>query len=384
MNSRTKSDAGLLSLPDELVLHVLTYLDNADVLQIRRVCGDLETKSIHAFGFRYFRHLLVTHHERSVARLQSVATQSRLVRHVRSITISGELSEGDLRIEWERCSSWHHKLASAIQGVPNLDMLTIDNLPPAMASKTSGISGHPANICSCIFSVAIKTLQNLILSNEPGLTLRISANGAWPYIQPSDPLWKDNSALKVSSLMLVTRDEGDNTWETNLLYSVQNLEHFNMEGNVPDPTWAKLSWPMLNTVELKDLWVPNDGFVAFVMRHSTTLSSVSLTDITILEGTWLEPLRKVTEMNKLHHVHLINLYQTDCSGEVSATFENNFSEMEPEVVLDSSDDIAVADEAFCHHFWTCASEHPGHGRHLVDFRFLRAALDGEIECEHGH
>lgn len=241
MSPRTKSDAKLLTLPDELLLHILTYLDNAESLQVRHVCRDLVSRSIDAFGFRYFRHLLVTHRERSVARLQSVATQSRLVRHIRNITISGELSGEDLRIESERCANWHHNLASAIQGVPNLDMLTIDNLSPAIASKTSGVSGNPADICSCILSVAIKTFQNLILSNEPRLTLWISANGAWPYIQTFDPLWKDDSALKVSSLMLVIRDEGDNTWETDLLYSIQNLEHFNMEVNVPDPTWAKLS-----------------------------------------------------------------------------------------------------------------------------------------------
>lgn len=58
--------------------------------------------------------------------------------------------------------------------------------------------------------------------------------------------------------------------------------------------------------------------------------------------------------------------------------------MEPEVVLNGSDDIAMAVRAFCHHFWTCASEILGGGRYLVDLRFVKAAVDGEIECEHGH
>lgn len=157
-----------------------------------------------------------------------------------------------------------------------------------------------------------------------------------------------------------------------------------MEGNVPDSTWAMFAWPMINTVELEDLCVSMDIFVTFIRKHSTTLWSVALIDITVLQGTWLEPPKEVTKVNKMCHVYLLNLYRINSSGEVSDSLETNLPEMEPEVLLNDSDDVEVASEVFRHHFWTSTSNLPGDPRHLVDLRLVSAAVDGEKGYGHGH
>ena len=380
------TNCGLLSLPDELLLHVLVHLENADIVQVRLVCRHLESRSIDEFGDRCFRHLLVTHYEQSVAKLQGIAGHPRLNRHVQNITINGRLPKGDTRHQSERCADWHQGLASAIQGFPNLEDFTIDNLPSAITGKVPGELSHREESCSCTFSVAIRVFQSLIVPDGPRFNLSISAHDARPCVHLFDPKaqsWKDNSACKVGSLTLVTCMEGDNTWEADLLYSLPNLQHFNVEGKLPDPTWAVLSWPTLNTIELNDLYLPSESFLAFIMRHNTTLSSVALTDVIISEGTWEDSLQKITNMNKLRHVHLLSLYQYDSSAEVSDSFKLNYPEMEQEVMLDDSDDIGIAAEVFRYHFWTTASEFTGDLRYLVDLRLIKAVVDGEIEYEHG-
>jgi hypothetical protein len=364
----------LFSLPDELLLHIMVHVDNANIVRVRLVCRRLEKLAIEEFRRRFLSHLLVLHDKRSVAKLQTIARQERLNRYVRNITISGRLSEGEMRNQSERCINWHQDHASAIQGFPNLELFTIDN-----------ILSHGEEVCSCIFSVAIKVFQSLGLSTEPRLNLAISADDASPYTHLFDPRaqsWKDFSALKVSSLTLVTREEGDNTWEADLLYSLRNLQHCNIEGNVPYPTWAELSWPMLNTMELKNLYLPNIDFVAFIVRHSTTLSSIALANVTVREGTWEEPLQKVAGMKQLRHVHLIELYQMDPSAEAPDSLKPNFPEVEPEVVLNDSDDISIAAEVFRHHFRTATSTDDS--TYLVDLRLVKAAVEGEIGYEQGH
>ena len=384
------TNSKLLSLPNELLLHVLANLDNADIAKVRIVCRHLNSISIDEFGQRCCRHLLVMHHERSVTNLQTLASHPRLKCYVQNITVTGTLSKEDMRNQLELCANWHQDLASTIQRFPTLKTFTIDNLSSAIASILLENSICGEETCSCIFRVATKVFQSPCQSNKLKLNLWISANDAQPYVHLFDPKatsWTDKSASKVSSLRLVTSEEGDNTWEVDLLHSVQNLQHFNLEGSIPDPTWEVLSWPTLNTMELKDLHLPNSGFVAFIMKHNTTLSSVSLVDVTVLEGTWLAPLLKITELKegvrKICHVHLINLYQTNSSAEVPA-LELNFLEMEPELVLNDSDDIDVAAEAFRLHFCTTSPNVLSDSMYMVDFRHAKAAVEGQIQYENGH
>jgi hypothetical protein len=54
---------------------------------------------------------------------------------------------------------------------------------------------------------------------------------------------------------------------------------------------------MLRTIELGDLYLSTDGFIAFIAKHNTTLSSVGLVEIILYEGTWVDSLQKVIGMN---------------------------------------------------------------------------------------
>jgi hypothetical protein len=206
-----------------------------------------------------------------------------------------------------------------------------------------------------MFSVAIAGLTKYKRPQEPSLNLWISAdNDVKPYVDLLDPkshLWENNVAAKVSFLKLVTCDEGNRTWEEDLLYSIPNLQHFNFEGNVPNSIWVKLSWPLLYTMELQDLFLPSDGFIVFMGYHAA-LSSVSLMRVGVLEGTWEEPLKKITEMKKLHHLHLLDLYKTAPSVGSSDPIKHLVPKMEPEVVLSDRDEINIAAETLHRHFWT--------------------------------
>lgn len=216
------------------------------------------------------------------------------------------------------------------------------------------------------------TLNGLAKSSllqEIRINLSISANGdAQPYVglfNPKSQLWEDNFAAKFSTLGLATYEEGNQTWEADLLYSIQNLRHLNMEGGIPNSTWRELSWPLLCDMELRDLSSPSDSFVAFIMRHNATLSDIALVNVEALDGTWEEPLQKVIETKQLRHLHLLNLYQTASSVTVPNSFELPFAEMESEVVLIGRDDIAIAADAFRYHFWTTVNV-PNDGRYVVD------------------
>ncbi|KAF2022588.1 hypothetical protein EK21DRAFT_119599 [Setomelanomma holmii] len=136
-------------------------------------------------------------------------------------------------------------------------------------------------------------------------------------------------------------------------------------------------------MELQDLSLPSNGFVAFIMKHNATLSYVAFANVEVLEGTWEEPLQKVIEMNQLHHLQLINLYQTGLSVKVPDSFNLMFDKMEPEVVLLDRNDINIAADVFRHYFWTTASNLAGDSRHVVDLRLVDAAVNGEIEYGSG-
>jgi hypothetical protein len=280
----------------------------------------------------------------------------------------------------------HQDLTRAIQGFPELKIITIDNLNLAITTDASEEFSHGKEICSCILSGATQVFQSLRLSTEPRLNLRISVDDASPYTHLFDPRvqsWKEYFAPKVSSLALVTHDGGDHTWELDFLDSLRNLQHFDIEGNVPDLTWAKLSWHMLSTTELRDLYLPTDGFIAFIMRHSTTLSSVGLEEITLYGGTWVDPLQKVIEMKQLSRLSLCSLYQMDSSAKVPDSFELSFPAMKREVELLDRNDFGIAAEILNHHFWITTSDEPGDTRYLVDLRLVKAFVDGEIEFQHG-
>ncbi|KAJ6192102.1 hypothetical protein J3E72DRAFT_380204 [Bipolaris maydis] len=371
----------LFSLPNELLVYVLTHLDDADIVQVRFVCRRLGSNSIDEFGRRYFRHLKVLRNERSIARLQKIAKLTNLNRYVRNITISGELSEKEICNHSKR---WHQDLANAVQGFPNLEIFEISNFNSAITAEASGEISRGKKICSCILSVAIQLFRTPRRSTKSKLKLGISVDDQSPYnhlFDPRTPSWKTTSAPNVSSLKLITHDGDDHNWEIDLLDSLGELQHFDIEGNMPDSTWAKLSWPMLKTMELKDLDLPNDGLITFIVRHSATLSSASLVNITVLDGTWEEALQKVTEMKQLCHVHLIDLYQTESSTEAPDSLKVNFPEMESEVVLNDSGDVGIASKVFRHDFWTTSL--PGDSTHLVDLRLVSAAVDGKIKYEQG-
>jgi hypothetical protein len=120
-----------------------------------------------------------------------------------------------------------------------LKILEIDNLNSAIITKAAGELSYGEEICSCILSGAIQIFESLRLSTGPRLNLWISAEDASLYTHLFDPRaqsWKENSAPKVSSLTLSTYDGGNYTWELDLLYSLRNLQRFDIEGNVPDLT----------------------------------------------------------------------------------------------------------------------------------------------------
>jgi hypothetical protein len=160
------------------------------------------------------------------------------------------------------------------------------------------------------------------------------------------------------------------------------LQHFVIEGNVPDSTWAKLSWPILKTLELKDLYLPSDGFTAFIMRHTMTLSSVALQEITLHEGTSVDPLQQVFEMSQLSRRPLCSLYQKDSSAKAPDSFKLNFPAREREVQLVDRNDSDIAAKILDHHFWTTTSIGTGNGRYVVDLRLVKAFVHGEIGYEH--
>jgi hypothetical protein len=87
----------LFLLPNELLLYVLVYIDNATIVQVRLVCRDLEKVAIEEFGRCFLNYLLVLHDERSVEKLRRIARQNRLNCYVRNIRISGELPNRELR-----------------------------------------------------------------------------------------------------------------------------------------------------------------------------------------------------------------------------------------------------------------------------------------------
>ncbi|KAF2785797.1 hypothetical protein K505DRAFT_368793 [Melanomma pulvis-pyrius CBS 109.77] len=155
-----------------------------------------------------------------------------------------------------------------------------------------------------------------------------------------------------------------------------------MEGYIPDPTWDNLSWPLLHTLELNDLFLSSNSFVGFITRHDKTLSSLALMRIGISGGTWEEPLQEVTKMKQLCHFHLIDLFQPAPSVEDPHSFELIElidTKIGTEVVLGNKDDINLATEVFRHKFWTTELD----SEYLVDLRLVRAVVEGEISYKNG-
>jgi hypothetical protein len=76
-----------MSLPDELLLNILVYLNDTDIIRVRHVCHQSELKSIDELGHRCFRRLIVLHDKRSVARLQKITELPKFNDYVRSITM---------------------------------------------------------------------------------------------------------------------------------------------------------------------------------------------------------------------------------------------------------------------------------------------------------
>ena len=297
-----------------------------------------------------------------------MAKPEKIASYVWHATIIRETLEGQTPNQSIPCFDSQRNPTSTILGSPKLKVFKIDM-----------ISSHEETACGYTLGGAIKTFNDPRLSANSRLNLCISAGDtSWNthLFDPTAQLWKETFAPKVHSLNLVTHEGGDNTEEAGFLYSLSDLQYFNVEGKLPCWTWEILSWPMLNIMELRALTVPNEGFVTFMVRHSKTLSSITLEDVTVREGTWEEPLKEITGIKDLSYVRLVDLYQTHPSAETSYSLRRDCLKIDSVVVLNNRDKISMAARVICHLLSTTPSTSEEFD--LVDFRQLKATVEGKI------
>ncbi|KNG46965.1 hypothetical protein DDE82_008551 [Stemphylium lycopersici] len=297
-----------------------------------------------------------------------MAEPERIASDVWHATIIRETLGGQTPNQSTPCFDSQRNPTSTIPGSPKLKVFKIGNL-----------SSHGETACGYTFSDAIKTFSDPRVPANPKLNLCISADDPsrnTHLLYPTAQLWKETFAPKVHSLNLVTHEGGDNTDEAVFLYSLSDLQYFTVEGKLPCWTWEILSWPMLNTMELRALTVPNKGFVTFIVRHSKTLSCITLEDVTVREDTWEEPLEKITGIKELSYVRLVDLYQHRLSAETSYSLKRDYLKMDSMVVFNNRDEIGMAAGVIRHSLSTTPSTSEEFD--LVDFSRLKATVEVKI------
>ena len=89
-----------------------------------------------------------------------------------------------------------------------------------------------------------------------------------------------------------------------------NLEHLQIGFQINEPAWptdltyivGDYHWPSLKTVILTMICTSEDDLVSFCSRHASTLKSLHLTDVGIIEGDWFsafDRMRKVLTLDTL-------------------------------------------------------------------------------------
>jgi hypothetical protein len=421
MDQKTNLDneSPILTLPDELFLNVLGHINDHGIKQIRLVCRSFESKSTDDFGDRYFRHLLVMHHARSVGILQGIANHPRWKNCVREITISGEIIKGDVPNKLDSCANWYPNFISAIQQFPHLRMVAIDNasLPffggdRAADALRCGRAGFDASqipdktteegfyefpeeelICNCIFRIALDALSKSTHLEKVELHLWIFVESeSQNLFDPRSSLWNDSFANRVNFLRLIvddtrlviddtrldTDDKISSTWVTDLLYCIPKLQHLGLCGEIRHMEWSKVSWSLLHAIELAHLTLPSDGFVKFIVAHSATLSFIALSYVKIQQGTWMKPLQKITKMDQLCRLDLSGLYQTTPSTQTANPLPAK--QEKACITIEGKTHIKLVAEVFRTYFWTIKL---GNETHKVDLRQLKAVVAGEITYKHG-
>ncbi|KAI4705016.1 hypothetical protein J4E89_009309 [Alternaria sp. Ai002NY15] len=128
----------LLDLPAEIIGNISDHLDDKDLINVRRVCRALSAHAAHAFGQRFFRHLIVILHPTSLTTLFEISRHKTLSKYVHRVTVSGqrvghtlfttvnETAHNDLQASVERSRMDLLILTEALRELKSLQNVRVD------------------------------------------------------------------------------------------------------------------------------------------------------------------------------------------------------------------------------------------------------------------
>ncbi|KAF2244866.1 hypothetical protein BU26DRAFT_579611 [Trematosphaeria pertusa] len=335
----------ILDLPPELVGIICSELDDTTLMNVRRTSRTLKVHSSTAFGTRFFNHVVAILHPVSLTILLEIARHHELSKFVNTVTIGGERIGGvinmsikedeerlkDLQTSMERSGMDRLILDEVFRELQNLEIVRMDNSSflPEFAQVDAVRCGkfHLFGESSASYNVASNERN---LNREYSLVLDALVKAGkhekvklyFVFCAEASPTPNDSFDLDSehwrksfrSNVQYVRFYGGHNSeWGKSLL-TAPNLKQLEVYGrseifDFSHPSAGLFHWPNLQKLALNDTRVIPKSFLAFLEKHSPTMTHLHLQAITLLQGTWTEPLQIVEGMPKLHYVFLNVLWE---------------------------------------------------------------------------
>ncbi|KAI4673761.1 uncharacterized protein J4E84_010992 [Alternaria hordeiaustralica] len=336
----------LLDLPAEIIGNISDYLDDQDLINVRRVCRALTAHSVNAFGQRFFGHLVVILHPTSLMTLFEISRHKTLSIYVHQVTVSGERigyaipltvnqeKHKDLQTSVEQSHMDLLILTEVLRELKNLQIVRVDKSSfqhSLFRTDKATIKCGRASMFDK-YSVAWKKVDDNSYNRVYGLTLQALTqaqveekveldlelwNPSWPqktfkYFDIESICWRESLCNRLRCLSITGGMDRD--WIGRLLSLSTGITKLELRLTIKvlflacEQTGA-LSFPSLRNLSIFSTVIHHEEWLGFLRLHAPVLEKVELLSVGLQHGTWHQSLEILESMPRLDSLVLEKLWE---------------------------------------------------------------------------
>ncbi|KAI4931229.1 hypothetical protein J4E85_003819 [Alternaria conjuncta] len=340
----------LLDLPAEIIGNISDHLDDKDLINVRRVCRALSAHVAHAFGQRFFRHLIVILHPTSLTTLFEISRHKTLSKYVHRVTVSGqrightlfttvnETAHNDLQASVERSRMDLLILTEALRELKSLQNVRVDRSSfrcdagwtqnikikcgrGLMFNKDSvtwnGDTSEHQNF-NRVYELTLQALVQAQMDEKVELDLQFvnpnEGRNTFNCLVDSES-WREGLCKRLRYFSTV--GDMDLDWLGRLLSLStgitklklrQNRRKLNLLLLAREPGGA-FSFPGLRHLNITRAVLHYETWLVFLRLHAAVLEEVVLHSVGLQNGTWHQALATLETMPRLNNLSLDGLLE---------------------------------------------------------------------------
>ncbi|KAI8938902.1 hypothetical protein NX059_004759 [Plenodomus lindquistii] len=327
----------ILDLPPEIVGEICEHLEDSDLPNFRRVCKAFEAHSCTAFGKRFFHHLVAILHPTSLTTLLEIARHVVFAKFVDQVTISGETIGQSLCVQ-DNDEGAHVSLQRSMAN-SGLDVMILTEVFRALrplhtiridlASFSNGGKfeyyddgmksgrrymqvlpddstgqrgpGYGPGF-NRVYGIVLKALHQARLQQDFSFEMMFcrmeDCDDPVSFFGLDSAEWSEFSKNVHEIEYLGCMDP---VWIAKFLTSapdVRGLQMSGVEGVLTLPVGLN-HWTQLSRLELDELFLRHEEFTPLIRPQRDTLKELHLQAVGFVGGTWIEPLKIISNMRRL-------------------------------------------------------------------------------------